>query len=154
LGAAGESLKAESVKGAVKGAGAACRLHVLEPAKNGMNLYRVESQLTSLERLVPHLLQHGCDISAQDAARVLMRYFDDARPSQPGDREDDLLDRENRALGSVYAELRGRLKDIAEGRSGFLPIEKVAAFTRFYREHMLRAAAAAPRVPSRDDLDS
>ena len=122
-----------------------------------MNLYRVESQLTSLERLVPHLLQHGCDISAQDAARALMRYFDESRPSGSGDREDDLpdlLQRENRALGSVYAELRGQLKDIAEGRSGSLPIEKVAAFTRFYREHMLRAAAAAPRVPSRDDLDS
>ena len=45
-----------------------------------MNLHRVESQLSSLERLVPHLTQHGCDISAQDAARALIRYFDDVRP--------------------------------------------------------------------------
>ena len=117
-----------------------------------MNLYRVESQLTSLERLVPHLLQHGCDISAQDAARVLMRYFDHARPSHP--RDDDLLNREDKALGSVYAELRGRLKDIADGRSGLLPIAKVAAFTRFYREHMLRAESAMPRSAHYEDLDS
>lgn len=93
-----------------------------------MNLYRVESQLSNLERLVPHLTQHGCDISAQDAARSLMRYFDKADLSQ-----------EDKALESAYAEVRGRLKDIAEGRSGLLPMGKVAAFTRFYREHMLRA---------------
>lgn len=98
-----------------------------------MNLYRVESQLASLERLVPHLTQHGCDISAQDAARTLMRYFDTADLSQ-----------EDKALAITYAELRGRLKDIAEGRSGFLPISKVAAFTRFYREQMLRAESVMP----------
>lgn len=71
-----------------------------------MNLYRVESQLTSLERLVPHLMQHGCDISAQDAAQSLMRYFDDLRPAG-----------EDKALASAC-----------------------------YREHMLRAEAAAKRL--------
>lgn len=97
-----------------------------------MNLYRVESQLAGLERLVPHLTQHGCDINAQDAARALMRYFDTD------------LSQEDKALAGAYAELRARLKDIAEGRSGFLPIGKVAAFTRFYREQMLRAEAMIP----------
>ena len=93
-----------------------------------MNLYRVETQLASLERLVPHLTQHGCDISAQDAARVLIGSFDAAR-----------LPYEDRALAGAYDEVRRRLKDIADGRSGQLPVSKVAAFTRFYREHMLRA---------------
>jgi hypothetical protein len=93
-----------------------------------VNLYRVESQLTTLERLVPHLTQHGCDISAQDAARILMRCFDTAQLTQ-----------EHKLLGSSYAQLRERLKEIAEGRSGTLPIEQVAEFTRCYREHMLRA---------------
>ncbi|MGH8741062.1 MAG: hypothetical protein ACREUN_09140 [Burkholderiales bacterium] len=92
-----------------------------------MNLYRVESQLTSLERLVPHLTEHGCDISAQDAARSLMGYFDAAA-----------LARENKVLGSTYAGLRDRLKAIAEGRSGRLSIDQVAAFSRFYREQLLR----------------
>jgi hypothetical protein len=93
-----------------------------------MNLRRIESQLSSLERLVPHLTQHGCDISAQDAARTLMRYFDTAE-----------LPHDDQALGRAYAELRGPLKDIAEGRSGNLTMGKVAAFTRFCREEMLRA---------------
>jgi hypothetical protein len=90
--------------------------------------YRVESQLANLERLVPHLTQHGCDISAQDAAQTLMRYFDDSRPA-----------REDKALARAYGELRRRLKDIAEGRSGRLPMSNVAVFTRCYREHLLRA---------------
>jgi hypothetical protein len=92
--------------------------------------YRVESQLANLERLVPHLTQHGCDISAQDAAQTLMRYFDDSRPA-----------REDKALASAYDDLRRRLKDIAEGRSGRLPMSNVAVFTRCYREHLLRAAS-------------
>ncbi len=98
-----------------------------------MNLYNVELLLAGLERLVPHLTQHGCDISAQDAARTLMRYFDTVD-----------LRLEDKGLASAYAELRGRLMDIAEGRSGVLPIGKAAAFTRFYREQMLRAESIMP----------
>jgi hypothetical protein len=120
-----------------------------------MNLHRVESQLSSLERLVPHLSQHGCDISAQDAARALIHYFDDAPSGR--EIEDDLLKNEHKALGSAYAQLRGRLKDIADGRSGMLPVEQVAAFTRFYREHMLRAESVLIRPvtisPAANQLD-
>jgi hypothetical protein len=92
-----------------------------------MTRYRVESQLESLERLVPHLTQHGCDMSAQDAAQTLMRYFDDSQ-----------LAREDKAIARAYDELRRQLKDIAEGRSVHLPISKVAIFTRCFREHFLR----------------
>ena len=97
-----------------------------------MTLYGVESQLASLERLVPHLTRHGCDSSAQDAAQILMRYFDDARDA-----------REDKALASAYAAVRRRLKDIAEGRSGSLPVSNVAVFTRCYREHLLRGERMA-----------
>ena len=93
-----------------------------------MNLYpAVESQLASLERLVPHLTRHGCDSSAQDAALSLMRYFDGSREA-----------REIKPLASAYAVVRHQLKDIAEGRSGLLPVSNVAVFTRCYREHLLR----------------
>jgi hypothetical protein len=98
-----------------------------------MTLYRVESQLESLERLVPHLTQHGCDMSAQDAAQVLMRYFDASR-----------LAREDKAIALAYDDVRRRLKDIAEGRSGRLPISHVAVFTRCLREHLLRGGAREP----------
>lgn len=99
--------------------------------------YGVESQLASLERLVPHLAQHGCDVSAQDAAQALMRYFDD-----------DAQARADKALASAYGEVRGRLKAVAEGRAGRLPMSNVALFIRCYREHMLRGGV------SRSDLDS
>ena len=93
-----------------------------------MNLYpAVESQLASLERLVPHLTRHGCDSSAQDAALSLMRYFDGSPEA-----------REVKPLASAYAAVRHQLKDIAEGRSGSLPVSNVAVFTRCYREHLLR----------------
>jgi hypothetical protein len=91
----------------------------------------VESQLESLERLVPHLTRHGCDVSAQDAAQTLMRYFDDSPEA-----------REVKTLASAYAAVRLRLQDIAQGRSGSLPVSNVAVFTRCYREHLLRRPRA------------
>jgi hypothetical protein len=97
-----------------------------------MNLYRLESQLASLDRLVPHLTEYGCDISAQDAAQSLMRYFDAAA-----------LARQDKFVGSSYASLRDRLKAIAEGREKRLPVDQVAAFCRLYREQMLRTEASA-----------
>ena len=93
-----------------------------------LNLHRVELQLGSLERLAPYLAQHGCDISAQDAARSLMHYFDESAPA-----------REDKALALAYDDVRERLKEVAEGRSGRLPISKIATFIRCYREHLLRA---------------
>ena len=93
-----------------------------------MNLFRVESQLASLDRLVPHLTEHGCDISAQDAARSLIGYFDAAALAQ-----------NDKVVGNTYAGLRSRLEAIAAGRSGRLPMDQVAAFCRLYREQMLRA---------------
>ena len=108
-----------------------------------MNLHGVETQLTSLERLVPHLTEHGCDISAQDAARTLMRYFDAAA-----------LGRDDQVLGTAYAKLRDRLKAIAEGRSGRLSMDQVAAFSRFYREQMLRAETGMLPLDPRTRLDS
>ena len=103
-----------------------------------MNLERVESHLTTLERLAPYLTQHGCDLSAQDAARTLMLYFDEG-PAHSSGSGNDLAAHENRALGRSYAGLRERLERIAQGRPERLPVDEVAAFTRFYREHILRS---------------
>ena len=97
-----------------------------------MNLHRVESQLASLDRLVPHLSEHGCDITAQDAARSLMRYFDAAA-----------LARNDKFVSISYARLRDKLEAIAEGRPQRLPVDQVACFSRLYREQMLRAEMRA-----------
>jgi hypothetical protein len=107
-------------------------LHVVDLAMS------VEAQLQILERLVPHLAQHGCDISAQDGARELMRYFD-ASSDESG--EPTEMTYERRALRRAYARLREQLNAIAEGRSGVLPVDEVGCFTRFYREHRLRIDA-------------
>ncbi len=105
----------------------------------------VESQLRTLERLVPHLAAHGCDVSAQDGARALMRYFDESADQGLGE-----MDYERRALRRAYARLREQLKAIAEGRSGVLPVDEVGCFTRFYREHKLRIDAGQKPLRRRD----
>src|SRR5215813_1609940 len=90
-----------------------------------MNLERVESHLTTLERLALYLTQHGCDLSAQDAARALMRYFDEGpHPSPPGD---GLLEHENRALGRSYAGLRERLRNLGANGCRLLPLRPAGA---------------------------
>lgn len=108
----------------------------------------VESQLRTLEQLVPYLAEHGCDVSAQDGARELMRYFDESADDRdPGTAE---MAYERRALRRAYARLREQLNAIAEGRSGVLPVDEVGCFTRFYREHKLRIDAGQKTFRRRD----
>ncbi len=97
----------------------------------------IESRLETLERLVPHLAQHGCDISAQDGARELIRYFDQlAREIEAAE-----SGYERRAMRRAYGRLREQLNAIAEGRLRVLPGDEVGCFIRFYREHRLRIDA-------------
>lgn len=110
----------------------------------------VESQLQTLERLVPHLARHGCDVSAQDGARELMRYFDQSADYRVESGAAGELTHESRALRRAYARLREQLKEIAEGRSGFLAVDEVGCFARFYREHRLRIDAGQIAFRRRD----
>ncbi len=48
---------------------------------------RVERMLALLERLAAHLPAHGADAQAADAARDVMRYFDQAAPKHHEDEE-------------------------------------------------------------------
>ena len=52
---------------------------------------RVERQCRTLERLLPHLAQHGSDRPAQEAAQAVLRYFDEAAPNHHADEEHDLF---------------------------------------------------------------
>jgi hypothetical protein len=49
---------------------ASSRAHALHVVDFAMS---IEAQLQTLERLIPHLAQHGCDVSAQDGARARLR---------------------------------------------------------------------------------
>jgi hemerythrin-like domain-containing protein len=48
---------------------------------------RAERMLTLLSRLRAHVREHGADLQAQQAARDVMRYFDQAAPQHHRDEE-------------------------------------------------------------------
>ena len=52
---------------------------------------RVQAQCDLLRRLGAHLASHGVDAQACDAARSVMRYFDQAAPQHHADEEQDLF---------------------------------------------------------------
>jgi hemerythrin-like domain-containing protein len=124
---------------------------------------RIQDQIATLEKMVPHLAQAGCDDAARAAARAVMRYFDSAGAQHHQDEEQDLfpllrryagergrddvlaaldvLAREHRTMDEVYARIRARLADVAEARSPRLDIEQVAHFAWIYRRHIMREEA-------------
>lgn len=135
---------------------------------------RVERMLRLLGRLGEHLAQVGCDEQAGQAARDIMRYFDQAAPAHHEDEERHVLPA-LRALGGEHAELadrlhadhqamavswamlradlmaliegRARTADLADRSSAWEP------FARSYREHIaLEESKAYP--PTLSTLDA
>jgi len=109
-----------------------------------------------LERLAGHLVSVGCDRQAQDAARDVMRYFDQAAPAHHEDEErhvlpllraagDDAfaaqLEQEHRELQRRWVELRRPLAEVAAGRWVATDAAELAPWHRF--AEMYRAHAAA-----------
>lgn len=76
---------------------------------------RVLAQLETLRRLLPHLLAHGADAQASQAASAVLRYFDTAAKHHHEDEEVDLLPALQSAvtpgLQGQLAEARGRILD-------------------------------------------
>ena len=52
---------------------------------------RIEQQCSTLRRLVPHLLAHGADSQARQAAASVLRYFQTAAIDHHADEEEDLF---------------------------------------------------------------
>lgn len=110
---------------------------------------RVQRMLTLLARLREHLPQHGCDLQAQQAARDILRYFDQAAPQHHRDEElhvfPPLLSLRNAQIASVVLRLqedhllmesrwqdaRNVLTRIAEGRLHALGPEDDSALDAF-----------------------
>jgi hemerythrin-like domain-containing protein len=125
---------------------------------------RIEAQLTTLERLVPHVGAHGCDPAACEAARNVLRYFDTSGEKHHQDEDEDLfpllrrlaaeqkraeiaaaideLEREHATMHALWGRLRVGLETIAEARDPRLGAEDVSRFAWLYRRHMDREAAA------------
>lgn len=124
---------------------------------------RIEAQLSTLERMIPHLQTKGCDAEAQTAARAVLRYFDTSGALHHQDEDHDLfpllrgraaaqgrpeiaaaieeLEREHETMDAQWKRLRQRLLAITEGEARLDP-EEVARFAWLYRRHMDREGAA------------
>lgn len=117
---------------------------------------RVHRMLGLLERLTAHLASHGTDESARQAARDVMRYFDQAGPAHHEDEERHILPRlrtqgratlaerlhaDHEAMAQGWAAVRADLVDVAEGRwtvdASSASNRRWAAFAALYREHIV-----------------
>ncbi len=124
---------------------------------------RIEDQLATLERMVPHLETRGCDDEARAAAQAVLRYFDSAGVLHHQDEDEDLfpllrleatkherpevtaaldeLEREHDSMHAQWERLRKRLEAVVRGEPRIDP-EEVARFAWLYRRHMDRESAA------------
>lgn len=118
---------------------------------------RVRRSLDLLERLRAYLQDKGCDDSARQAARDVLRYFDIAAPLHHEDEEKHVfpllqgssdaalrdavarLHGEHQAMAARWQEARAALEALAEGRiTAFSDVQQaaLAAFAAGYAEHI------------------
>lgn len=127
---------------------------------------RIEAQLRTLERLVPHLEEKGCDDAARRAAQAVFRYFDTAGRLHHEDEEVDLfpllrdraaergrdeiggtideLEREHETMHGLWQRLGAALAAVAAGH-GRLDRAETDRFARLYRGHIERETASVLR---------
>jgi hemerythrin-like domain-containing protein len=114
---------------------------------------RVQRFTGMLPRLAAHLLTHGADAEARDAAHAIRRYFNEAAPHHHEDEEVDLfprlatagpdvasaierLEAEHRALAPLWRELDAALARIEGGDAVGLDESQVEAFGAAYAAHI------------------
>ena len=132
---------------------------------------RVERQCQTLQRLAAHLLSHGCDEQAQQAAQAVLRYFDTAAQDHHADEEQDLfpalleavagsdavclqdliqtLLAEHRRIAGLWHELRLELAAVARDQATTLAADRVESFVSAYRAHIEREETELLPVASR-----
>ncbi len=141
---------------------------------------RVHQQCELLQRLLPHLREHGVDEQARDAAQRVMRYFDHAGPQHHADEEQDLfpallealagsdavcirdmiqrLTTQHRALERHWAGVREGLQAVLRGDAGALDGDAARGFIDAYAEHIAYEEAEllpmAARVLADEQLDA
>jgi hemerythrin-like domain-containing protein len=118
---------------------------------------RLDRTLALLAKLRAHLLEHGADTQAQQAARDVMRYFDQAAPQHHRDEELHVfppliaqrdptvvpvvtrLQQDHVQMESAWHSARAILAEVAEGRLGSLDPAQAAALDSFaglYAQHI------------------
>jgi hemerythrin-like domain-containing protein len=132
---------------------------------------RVQRMLTLLARLREHARTHGADTQAQQAARDVMRYFDQAAPQHHRDEELHVfppllargqpqqvalvqrLQQDHLAMASRWADARAVLARVQQGEPIAAADEPVLdAFVALHGDH-LRAEEALVYPAARSALD-
>ena len=120
---------------------------------------RIERTLGLLQRLRAHVAQHGADDQARQAARDVLRYFDQAAPQHHLDEERHVLPAleasgdaaqvalasrlrdDHRRMEAGWAVARSILSDLAEGRLTNLAPSQDQALADFEALHADHLAA-------------
>jgi hemerythrin-like domain-containing protein len=137
---------------------------------------RIERQCATLRRLVAHLVRHGSDGEAREAAANVMRYFDTSARHHHADEEKDLfpaliesvagsdavcvtegLSSDHRELEARWQRVRAVLERVVAGERVSLKSEDVEALVTLFERHIQREEGEllpmAARLLSDDELD-
>lgn len=121
---------------------------------------RIRKQLTTLERLLSHLPEHGADASARQAASAVLKYFEKAAHLHHEDEEQNLIPmlravaqgedaatlqalapvilQDHQDMDALWQDLHEQLTAIADGSAGVLSTSSVQRFCQRYSSHMER----------------
>jgi len=119
---------------------------------------RIRKQLSTMEKLLPHLAAKGADEEARQAAAAVIKYFDKAAHLHHDDEEQNLFPMllstaqgqdasllaslgpeivdEHRQMDAMWQGLHEQLRAIADGSAAVLREPEVARFAAMYRAHM------------------
>lgn len=121
---------------------------------------RVERMLRLLGKIRDHVKTHGADAQARDAARDVMRYFDQAGPHHHEDEERHVfppllaqrepavlavvirLKQDHREMALMWAQVRAALTALVEAGEGWAGFsdedqQRFDAYDALYRRHLL-----------------
>jgi pyridoxamine 5'-phosphate oxidase len=139
---------------------------------------RIRKQLSTLEKLLSHLPEHGADEQARQAAAAVMKYFEKAAHLHHDDEEQDLIPmlravaqgedaatlqalapvilQDHKDMDAMWQDLHEQLAAIADGSGSQLSAGTVQRFVQRYQGHMEREestmAPMAVRLFSPDQM--
>ena len=121
---------------------------------------RIRKQLSTLERLLSHLPEHGADEQARQAAGAVLKYFEKAAHLHHEDEEQDLIPmlravaqgedaatlqalapiilQDHKEMDALWQDLHEQLTAVAEGSAAVLSGTNVQRFVQRYTAHMER----------------
>jgi pyridoxamine 5'-phosphate oxidase len=121
---------------------------------------RIRKQLATMQKMLPHLAQHGADAEAQQAAQSVLNYFDKAAHLHHADEEENLVPmlqavaqgddaaalaelvpgivQDHDEMDAMWQDLHEELTAIAAGSAATLSAATVQRFSGRYTNHMER----------------